>query len=289
MSCQNFPPVASTARWLDIRWKAPSRIASTPRLPQHPARQTTESYPLRRPRWFMTSMGFDPLSISTLTPRSTRRCFRSCVFCISLRMNAFDSRAASWHLSASSAARSALPDSMASWASREASAADSAAWAAAWATAMAMALSPCRSRTRDAFLPSAFQNASTSTPGGRLGSSFVSGRSSRSVVSMTSTRSTPAGSDLPCVHSHWSPLSLAWTDGSSTGPFPGAGNVATTASTLSYHGIMRLLSSPPSPPSNAPSTKKSSTSCSISSSPPSSTVAHMLSGGGAISYVPKSR
>ena len=84
-----------------------------------------------------------------------------------------------------------------------------------------------RKRMRDGFLPSALQNSSTSTPAGRFGSSFDSGRSCRSVASITRTRSTPAGRDLPSVASHLSPVSLPRTLSSSTGPFPGLGNVAT--------------------------------------------------------------
>ena len=83
---------------------------------------------------------------------------------------------------------------------------------------------------RDGFLPSAFQNSSTSTPAGRFGSSFESGRSCRSVASITRTRSTPAGRDLPSVASHLRPLSLPRTLSSSTGPLPGLGNVATLRS-----------------------------------------------------------
>lgn len=54
-------------------------------------------------------------------------------------------------------------------------------------------------------------------------------------------RSTPAGRDLPLVASHLRPLRRAWMDGSSTGPFPGLGKVATQASTCSYLRVHKGL------------------------------------------------
>mmetsp|Transcript_58068 Transcript_58068/g.123166 ORF Transcript_58068/g.123166 Transcript_58068/m.123166 type:complete len:266 (+) Transcript_58068:501-1298(+) len=265
-------------------------MASTPRLPQHPARHTTELYPLRFPRCFITSMGWLPFSTSTLTPRLISRCLRSCVFCISFWMKSLEAMAACWHSNAASAASSASPVSMAVFAFSDASAAAAAAFAAALATAIATALSPWRSRRRDGFLPSAFQNSSTSTPGGRLGSSFVSGRSLRSWASNTKTRSTPAGRDLPSVASHFSPFSLAWIEGSSTGPFPALGNVATHASTCSYQGIIGFLPRLSCASSSSNSMLKNSSTSELNSSTSSAvSVAQIDSGGGAISYMPKSR
>ena len=84
------------------------------------------------------------------------------------------------------------------------------------------------------FLPSDFQKASTSTPAGKLGSSFVIGRSLSDVASITNTLSTFAGNMLPDVASHLRPFKRAVIDLSFTGPLPSRGNVATTASTCSY-------------------------------------------------------
>ena len=73
-----------------------------------------------------------------------------------------------------------------------------------------------------------------STPLGRLGSSLLRGRSAKSVASIARIRSTPAGRAFPYVANHLSPFKRAVTESSSTGPFPGRGKVATTASTCSY-------------------------------------------------------
>jgi hypothetical protein len=53
-----------------------------------------------------------------------------------------------------------------------------------------------------------------------FGLSFMSGRSFKSVASITKILSTPAGSDLPCVANHVSPRNLAFKVGSLSGPFP---------------------------------------------------------------------
>mmetsp|Transcript_19969 Transcript_19969/g.31169 ORF Transcript_19969/g.31169 Transcript_19969/m.31169 type:complete len:205 (-) Transcript_19969:609-1223(-) len=204
-------------------------------------------------------------------------------------MNSLDAIAAFWHSKAASAANSASPVSSADFAFADASAAAAAALAAAFATATAIALSPCLSRTRVGLRPSAFQNSSTSTPGGRFGSSFLRGRSFRSLASMTSILSTPAGNNLPWVANHFRPRNLACTVGSLTGPFPGFGNVATQASTCSYQGIIGFFPNDSWLSSSSKSMTKKSSISELNSSSSDVSAAQIDSGGGAISYVPKSR
>mmetsp|Transcript_8406 Transcript_8406/g.25449 ORF Transcript_8406/g.25449 Transcript_8406/m.25449 type:complete len:243 (-) Transcript_8406:1463-2191(-) len=238
----------------------------------------------------MTSTGSPPLITSTRTPLPVNRCFRSCIDCSSFWRNSAAAVAACWHSSAASAASSESPDSMATLAASAAAAAADAAFEAASAAAMAAALSPCRRRTLVGLRPFPSQKASTSTPGGRFGSSLLRGRSGRSVASMTRIRSTPAGSWLPYVASHLRPLRRPMTVSSLESPLPVLGKVATHASTCSYQGIIGFLFRLSCQSSSSNSMlKKSSISVSKSSTSSSSSDAQMDSGGGASAYVPKSR
>mmetsp|Transcript_73423 Transcript_73423/g.212666 ORF Transcript_73423/g.212666 Transcript_73423/m.212666 type:complete len:241 (-) Transcript_73423:69-791(-) len=240
----------------------------------------------------MTSIGSPPFRVSTSAPILANFCFSSRDRISSFWAISEAAVAACWPSSAALAAISASPVSMASWAATAARAAAAAASAATLAAVWACALAPRRSKTREGFLPSAFQNFSISTPLGRFGSSLLSGKSSKSVASITKIRSTPGGRVSPWVASHFKPLSRAATLLSSPGPLlPGCGKVATTASTCSYHGIMGLafMLSWNSSSSNSRariSSSSLSSSKNMSSSSSSSSIsdsAQMTSGGGAIS------
>mmetsp|Transcript_5959 Transcript_5959/g.12527 ORF Transcript_5959/g.12527 Transcript_5959/m.12527 type:complete len:261 (-) Transcript_5959:1306-2088(-) len=231
--CQNLPPFASTARWAETDWKAPSRMDWTPLWPQHPALHTTDPYPLRRPRCSRTSSGSFPFRVSTTTPSDWRLCLWARVRESSFWIASVAASAADWYSIAASAALSASPVSMASLVARAAFAAASAAAAAARAAPSAWEDRPLRRRTRVGLRPAPLQKLSTSTPAGRLGSALSSGRFSRSVASKTRMRSTPAGRSFPKVDSHLSPLSRDLMVLFSTmGPLlPSRGKVPITAST----------------------------------------------------------